>query len=167
MLVGVVPTAVADEASAAREDQFKAAYLFNFLKFVDWPPSVSPDVLAVCFIGGDGVYEAFGAGLEEKHAGARKLLVRRLKASDTAADCNALYVEAAASHDPRLASVSAASVLTVSDGKAFATTGIIELFTDNNRLRFNINIGHAQRVGLHISSSLLQLAAVIQKDDRS
>jgi hypothetical protein len=167
MLVSVPPGAVADEASVSREDQFKAAYLFNFLKFVEWPPSVPSDVLTVCFVGGSGVYEALGTGLDEKRAGARRLVLRRLKPAESAVDCNALYLEASASRDVRVATVSAAPILTVSDASAFATSGgMIELFADSNRLRFNINMGHAQRVGLRISSSLLQLAAAVEKEER-
>jgi hypothetical protein len=55
-------------------------------------------------------------------------------------------------------------VLTVSDAKAFIRNGgMIELFADSNRLRFNVNVGNAHRAGLRISASLLELAAAVDK----
>jgi hypothetical protein len=53
----------------------------------------------------------------------------------------------------------------VSDAKEFLRNGgIIELFTDENRLKFNINVDNAHRAGLRISSSLLQLAAAVEQE---
>ena len=55
----------APEAAELREAQFKAAYLFNFVKFVDWPANASA-VLTVCFVGGDGVLDALSDGIDAK-----------------------------------------------------------------------------------------------------
>lgn len=153
------------DAHASRADQFKAAYLFNFLKFVDWPASVPSDVLTVCFIGADGVQDTLASGIESKRAGSRRLTVRRLEGNSSLDGCNVLYVEALdANNDTRLASASERSILTVSDAAAFARHGgMIELFTDSNRLRFNINVNNTQKAGLRISSNLLQLAAQVER----
>ncbi|MET0986309.1 MAG: YfiR family protein [Steroidobacteraceae bacterium] len=152
----------------SREDQFKAAYLFNFLKFVDWPPSVANDVLTVCVIGADGVHDTLASGIESKRAGARRLTVRQLDTHASLDGCNVLYAEARdAPSDQRLASASQLSILTVSDASSFLLHGgMIELFTDSNRLRFNINVDNTQRAGLRISSNLLQLAAQVARDQK-
>jgi hypothetical protein len=57
------------------------------------------------------------------------------------------------------------ATLTISDAKGFAANGgMIELFTENHRLRFLINVHNAQRTGLRISSDLLKLAAGVQRE---
>ena len=153
---------IADEAATRREDQLKAGYVFNFVKFVEWPTSVPADVLTVCFAGAEGVHDALALGIENKRVGSRRLSVRRLQDAKAASGCNVLYLAAAVAPDgpPTVEP----TVLTVSDAKGFArNAGIIELFTVNNRLRFSINVDNAQQAGLRISSSLLQLAATVEK----
>jgi hypothetical protein len=154
------------DAIARREAQFKAAYLFNFVKFVDWPANGS-DVLTVCFIGGNGVFDALAEGIEAKRIGTRQLVVRRLDATATSDGCNAVYFdESASSHISAVIAAKETPILTISDAKAFtAKGGMIELFTDSNRLRFNINVDAAQKAGLRISSSLLQLAATVKRGE--
>ena len=147
-----------------REDQFKAAYLFNFAKFVEWPASAPADTLTVCFLGGEGVLEALANGIEAKRVGARKLIARQLEQPATVQDCEVLYADAA-SVDPSLGA--GLPVLTVSDAPQFAANGgMIELFTENHRLRFVINVANVHRAGLRISSDLLKLAASVQREER-
>jgi hypothetical protein len=159
------------QASAAepvtREDQFKAAYVINFLKFVEWPASTSEDVLTICFVGATGVHDTLASGIETKRAGARRLALRRIEPNTSVDGCNVLYVDASAASTVRLGTVGQQSILTISDAADFAQhTGMIQLFTDNNRLRFDINIDNAQKAGLRISSSLLQLAAQVRRETR-
>ena len=159
-----VPAAWADDSSARRADQLKAGYIFNFAKFVEWSPAGTTGPLTVCFLGASGVYDAFTSGIENKRVGTRPLAARQIVAPDEAGSCNVLYVDAQALHDEREV-LKTPGLLTVSDAEAFVHNGgMIELFTQSNRLRFNINVGNAHRAGLRISSSLLQLAATVDKD---
>jgi hypothetical protein len=147
-----------------REDQFKAAYLFNFVKFVEWPTAAATDTLTVCFLGGEGVHEALATGIEAKRVGPRKLIARRLGRPATVEDCEVLYADAA-SADPSLGA--GLPVLTISDAPQFATHGgMIGLFTENHRLRFVINVANVHRAGLRMSSDLLKLAASVQREER-
>ena len=155
----------ADEADARRETQLKSGYLLNFVKFVEWPPAAPGEPLTVCFLGASSMRETLEAGIENKRAGTRPLAVRQIEVSDKTDGCNVLYVEEKwalpaqiASRDPR------PPILTVSDAKEFTHNGgIIALFTDANPLRFIINVDNAHLAGLRISSSLLQLAAVVEQ----
>jgi hypothetical protein len=159
----VVSAASADD-TAQREDQFKAAYVLNFAKFVEWPATIATDTLNICFVGGTGVYDALSVGIADKRAGARRVAAKKLAVGASFDNCNVLYIDGAS---PRAAlpAVSQA-VLTVGNVKAFADhDGMIELFTINNRLRFNINVDRAQKAGLRISSDLLKLAAEIKRSD--
>jgi hypothetical protein len=155
--------ACADEADVHREDQLKAAYLFNFVKFVEWPATrIADQALIVCFVGGSGVHDALASGIENKRVGERPLALRRLPDTESDAGCDVLYLESQATASPTFAPKH--PMLTISDAKAFASHGgIIELFAESNRLRFKINVDNAQRAGLRISSNLLQLAASVEK----
>jgi len=146
-----------------REDQFKAAYLFNFVKFVEWPAGMAGDTVTVCFLGGQGVHEALSSGIDGKRVGTRKLLARRLGQPAAVDDCEVLYADATSVD---LSLTDGRPVLTVSDAPQFATSGgMIQLFTENHRLRFVINVTRAHRVGLRISSDLLKHAAEVRREE--
>ena len=155
----------ADEADVRRETQLKSGYLLNFVKFVEWPPTTPDAPLTLCFLGGAGMRETLESGIENKRVGSRPLAVRQIQDSGKTEGCNVLYVEEkwaltlAASREPP------PPMLTVSDAKGFARHGgIIELFTNENRLKFIINVDNARRAGLRISSRLLQLAATVEQE---
>jgi hypothetical protein len=168
MLVAVTVAAASARADAAtrREDQFKAAYVLNFVKFVAWPSTeTETEPLTICFAGGEGVYTALNTGIASKRVGARSLAALKMDESLTLAACDALYIEASmtAGYSFPLAS----AVLTISDAADFtARGGMIGLFTENHRLRFSINVQSAQQAGLRISSDLLKLAADVQRGPR-
>jgi hypothetical protein len=150
------------DAATQREDQFKAAYVFNFVKFVAWPDTEASDTLTICFVGGDGVYAALTDDIADKRAGDRSLAALKLSDTSSADICNALYIEASMmqSYDLELSR----PVLTISDAANFtAKGGMIGLFSENHRLRFVINAHSASQAGLRISSDLLKLAAHVQR----
>jgi hypothetical protein len=149
-----------------RADALKAGYLFNFLKFVEWPPLVPADVLTLCLLGGSGVYDEISTALAEKQLGARRLVARRITPAEPLAQCQVLYIDAT-----QLAAVSdvivtpPTALLTVSDAPDFLRSGgIIALFDEGNRLRFRISVDNARRADLRISSNLLQLASSVERE---
>jgi hypothetical protein len=158
---GLQSVAVEPEV-AARENQLKAGYLLNFAKLVEWPPSTPADSLTICVLGETGLYDALAIGLGGKRIGVRTLNAYRLAQTESTARCSVLYIDSTATG---AGGTLPATVLTVSDAKDFAHRGgIIELFTENNRLRFIINLDNARRAGLRINPSLLQLAAAVHKE---
>jgi hypothetical protein len=151
-------------AVAARGDQLKAGYVLNFARFVEWPES-APATLTLCVAGNRGVLDALRASESSNRIGARTITFREVGAADSVNGCNVLYLET--SNVRRVDQVQPNSAtLTVSNDKGFARSGgTIELFTQANRLRFIINTENARRAGLRISSSLLQLAAVVERGE--
>ncbi len=150
---------------AARADALKAGYLFNFMKFVEWPLAPA-DTLTVCFVGSSGVYDELTAGLPEKRLGTRRLVTHRLAPGESMVACQVLYIDAA-----QLPGVSGligerpSALLTVSDAPEFLQSGgIIALFDEGNRLRFRISVENARRANLRISSNLLQLASAVEHE---
>ncbi len=163
-LLGGVAGLAAAEAPPT-EYQLKAAFLFNFAKFVDWPTEAfsardSPLVIGVL---GEN---PFGQGLEEtirnKSVGGHPLSVKATNSLAEARKCHILYIspsETGRLHQV-LDSVRDSNVLTVGETEQFLDSGgIINFVIQGQKIRFEINAGAAKRAGLKVSSKLLSLSA--------
>jgi len=170
-LLGVLaPTApnTAESGSPPLEFQVKAAFLYNFAKFVEWPREAFRDADAafvICVVDDEEFADALDRAIQGKTVDGRGFQVRRLPASDPTDFCQILYLGAAGSS--RLAglleTLRGAPVLTVGDALGFIRHGgIINFIVRDNRLRFEINPDAASRAGLRISSKLLTLASVVR-----
>jgi len=150
------------------EYQMKAAYLFNFIKFVEWPPQsfASPSSpIVLCVLGEDPFGSALQEAVRGKTAGDRTVVVRPVTDLAGAKRCHIVFVSAATwNHDrPALATLAGNPLLTVGESPGFATKGgIIRFKLDGARLRFEINVEAAQQARLQISSKLLSLAEIIR-----
>jgi len=153
----------------ASEYQIKAAYLYNFAKFVEWPPEVlsrKDDPIRICIVGENPFGNYLNESTEEKTINGRKLLVRRLKAGESLRGCQVAFISSSERTHLRtiLENVNRASVLTVGETEGFAALGGVINFTmEESRVRFEINVDAAERAGLKISSKLLSLAKIIKE----
>jgi hypothetical protein len=160
----VAPAAAAPD-DAVRADQIKAAYLFNFLKFVEWPAGAFEEAIEICFAGAPGVHESLQSAAGDKRIGARRVALRALFPGESPRQCAVVYVGVDAQMGEPLLQHARASSLTVSDAPNFTRNGgAIQLYTEANRLRFVINVENARRAGLRISSNLLKLASNVEQD---
>ena len=148
-----------------REAALKAAFLYNFAKFTEWPRQRSDaeaGPLIFC-VGQNSTLRPAIDELQGKKVGDRDVRPLMLAESANAAMCHVLFVDS--SLPPRLrrqAETDLFGVLTVSDLPDFARAGgDIGFFFANNQLRFQINLEAARRRGLGFSSKLLRLADVI------
>jgi hypothetical protein len=153
------------------EYEIKAAFLYNFAKFVEWPRSAFSDPkqpLGVCVFGRD----PFGHTLEEallgKSIGNRQVYLGRARQVPDLAGCQMVFISAAeSSHLVEIISgLRGHSVLLVGESEGFASSGgAIQFVLDQNRVRFAINPDAANRAGLKISSKLLALATIVRDAD--
>ena len=150
----------------ATADEVKAAFIFNFVKFVEWPSEVMPPgaPLVLGVLGGEGIEESLRSYARGKTVNGRELVVRRVTAGDDNSRLQLLFVGTA--EQRRAADVirrlDGNAVLTVSDVEPLSATGaVIALAMDQNRVRFDINLDAAERNRLRISSKLLALARVV------
>ncbi|MEX2525591.1 MAG: YfiR family protein [Gammaproteobacteria bacterium] len=155
-------------AAAAPEYEVKAAFIYNFSRFIDWPeePEAKKD-LYFCVLGRDPFGEAL-ENLEGREVQGRTLTIRRLERIEERGDCAIIYISPSLSGD-YVALLDILSrdrgVLSISDIDGFAENGgVIELYLENNKVRFAINIEAARRTGLEMSSQLLRLARIIEGD---
>jgi len=155
-----------DAQEALPEYQVKAAYLFNFLKFVEWPDDAFSDALAPIVIGIAGD-DPFGESLPQVTMGktvqGRDLVIRKYHVGESMKGCQILFINAAEKKrlPQLLAGLKGSSVLVVSDMAGFLDKGgMIQFLSENNRIRFAINVDATGRANLKISSKLLSLARV-------
>lgn len=154
------------QQSKPEEYQVKAVYLFNFGKFIDWPaPAARDDSFAICVLGRD----PFGAVLDSTLAGEsindKKLVARRIATAQDSSDCRIVFISASEAGRIKqvLAGVEKAGVLTVSDAPDFtASGGMIQFVLKDNKIRFEVNLGAAQKAGLTFSSQLLKVATDVK-----
>lgn len=159
-------TAVHSQNSPS-EYQVKAAFLFNFAKFVEWPPDTFPNAtapIALCVFR----HDPFGSALDEvirgKTINNRELVARRIHDLAELKGCQVLFVDEREEKQlPEiLTSLKGVSSLVVGEGAEFAERGgAIQFFLENNKLRFAINIDAVQRSRLQASSKLLALARIV------
>jgi len=163
MLIGVASTIETWSAKEASADEIKAAFLYNFIKFVEWPDAAfhtdNPD-LTIGILGEGSTGDALES-LSGKLVNGRPILLRRFAGLDEVEACHVLFVPRSRRADLRavLARVSDSPVLTIGDGEGFAARGgMIALTRAGSRVRFEINLGAARAANLEISSKLLRLA---------
>lgn len=155
------------QAQVLNEYEAKAAFLFNFVKFVEWPSQAFADGSSPLIIGvvGDdrysGVIEQMITG---KTANGRRLVVKRFPNFKALTYCHIVFVRS--SEIDRIRQTLAAAgpgALTVGETESFAQWGGIINFTIvDGKLRLEINQTSAERAGLKISAKLLSLARVIR-----
>ena len=167
LLVAAAVAAGADDRSDL-EYQVKAAFLFNFAKFVEWPADAfaTPQApVVICVLGTDPFGDSLDQVVRGETVNGRPLAVRRLRQLLQVRECQIVFLAGAERRwqDELLSSIEGASVLTVGEGDGFLNGGgIIRFVLEENRVRFDINLGAAEASRLKLSSRLLRLARSVQ-----
>lgn len=169
MISGVTTTGA--EEVRPTEYQVKAAFLYNLVKFVEWPKKSLPDsspTMNLCIAGEDqlgSVLEAYEGEVVRN----RKLLIKRVKELHQMHECHILYI--CESEHERLSEIlrglKGLSILTAGDKKDFAKKGvIINFYLEENKVRFEVNVDAANRARLIISSKPLKIARIVHDEER-
>lgn len=165
----IVPMTDAQQQKAS-EYQVKAAYLFNFAKFIKWPASVADktNFFAICVLGQDPFGATLDSTMADEQLDGKRMVVKRISAAQDAEDCRILFISAnEESHLKEiLQTVDESGVLTVSDIPSFSRRGgMIEFVLDGDRIRFEINLSSAEASRLTLSSQLLKVATAVRTDE--
>jgi hypothetical protein len=158
-------TASAAQTPTASDVAVKAAFVYNFAKFAEWPTRAAHAPIIVCVVGDDAIAAALVDTVRGKNINGHALEIWRPQEGTTWRTCSVLFIAAAESRQSAsdLGGIRTMPILTVSDGKGFSQAGgIIELYVEGGRMRFAINVDAAERSGLQLSSRLLGLAKVIR-----
>jgi len=156
-------------AQISRVDQIKAAFLYNFTKFIEWPPQSFTDARAAIVIGvlGDSSMAAvLDDVVRDRRVNGRPITVRTIQSAADAASTHVLFVsDAAGSQWAQVqAAIETRPVVTVGESPSFARKGgTINFVLQGDKLRFEINMTAAERSGVKISAQLQKLAAAVQR----
>jgi hypothetical protein len=155
-------------AQGPSEYQVKAAFLYNFAKFVEWPADAPGQPFCIGILGADPFGPLIDETLNGKTLGGRGVVVRRFSRPEDALACQIVFVAiSAAPLKPLLKRFENRSVLTVGEAPAFCQSGgIIGLEVSDQRIRFAVNREAADRAQLKLSSKLLSLATRIWGERR-
>ena len=151
-------------ANAVSESQVKAAFIYNFVRFVEWPSQSFPSSdtpVTIGIVGGEQVGDAIEQLTKGKTVDGRRLVVKRLSSRDTFDGCHILFIGASERGHTNgiLDRLRDSSVLTIGETDGFVQNGgVIGFVIDNNKIAFEVNTGAAKRKHLRVSSQLLKLA---------
>jgi hypothetical protein len=167
LAVMIAVTATAAPGAPVSEAQVRAAMVYNFASYTEWPgPTAQEQPLVIGVIGNDAVALALQAS--GRLGSGREIDVQSLSASEELSRCQVLYVSGIADRviAATLAKVSGMPVLTIGEQDHFTQLGgIIRVYSEGNRLRFEVNMTHASGVRLKISSRVLDLARLVRNPD--
>jgi hypothetical protein len=160
--VGLITLCVCATAHAQTidEEQAKALFLFNFARFVQWPDE-GMGTIVIGVAGDDHLAETTETLVRGRTIDGRAVVVRRLRHADDPAGTHVLYVASSRQReDAEILQRTRGGVLTVGETVQFLRDGgIIRIFVENHRVRFQVNAPALGAAGLKVHSQLLSLAA--------
>lgn len=151
------------------EYEVKAAYLYNFGRFIEWPadsPLSKTNSFLYCVLGQDPFGPALDSILAGETVQGKSAAAKRISRPEDALDCHVLFVSA--SEEPHLKgildTIDSKGVVTVSDIPGFSRRGgMIQFVSEGDRIRFEVNLTVAQDARLTLRSELLKVAAAVRK----
>lgn len=171
MLVAVTMSGPAgSDAQALDEYQVKAAFVYNFAKFIEWPQGSlrSPDhPFTVCVLQHNPFGQALESTIRGKSIQGRPLAFRQITDVHQCAECQILFISSLEARRFRSLPepLKQSGILTVGEAPGFASNGgVINFKIEDGHVRFEINIEAAERARLHISSKLLSLAQIVRPE---
>jgi hypothetical protein len=168
-LVLTVHLSAGGPARPPDEYQVKAAFLYNFARFIEWPAEVfrdPNDPFVICVLGEDPFGRALDDVVSGKKIDGRGFTVRRISEARRATGCMILFVSSTERKPvlSTLGSLNQSGVLTVGETDNATSDGmIINLMLQDGKVRFEIDMDAAEKERLRFSSKLLSLATVVKK----
>lgn len=157
----------------AKLDELKAAFVFQFANFAEWPEDAFENdaaPLVICIVGNDAMADLLEESVEGKNVAGHPLEVVAKDRPGELDTCHIVFFDAAERRiiDEALEDLTEKPVLTVSDADDFTRDGgVIRLYQQTSKLRIEVNIDAAERAHLKISSKLLSLARVVREESDS
>jgi YfiR/HmsC-like len=153
-------------AQDVTEPALKAAFIYNFAKFTDWPADAVPATAQfnACVLGDPALGDALERAMVGRHLAGRQIGVSRVRLGAAMRSCHLLYISGLTwtQIEALTASLRGAPILTISDLDDFTRVGVVQMFVESGKMRFNFNLDVARQARLQLSSKLLVLAAHVR-----
>jgi len=162
LVMAISVFAGAAHAQAVSEPAVKAAFLFKFLGYVEWPAAALPTDASyvIATLGGDDVASELERIVATRSINGRRVIVRRIAENDAVRNVHVLFI--ARGHPAArevIRAVQRQPVLTVTEGERGLDLGsVVNLLTLEDRVGFEVSLDAAERAGLGISSRMLAVA---------
>ncbi len=168
-LASSVQTGYSEESEYSEFD-IKAAFLYNFARFVDWPEDVleESDSLEICILGPNPFSNSLEDIVEGKTAQGKPIAINYVSELGELLNCQILYItsDSKEQSEAALAMIADRSVLTVSDIPGFASHGgMVGFYLDDGSVRFEVNRKLSSQAGLTFSSRLLNIARLVSEKE--
>ena len=152
------------QSQEIEEHQLKAAFLFNFTKFINWPPADASSKLTVCVVNAKEVAGALEAVTRGKSVDARQVIIQQLSFPAALETCQLLFIGSSGKKmEEILMEAKKIPIVTVGEDEKFLRRGgMINFVLEDGKLRFQINTDAVGRSGINISSKLLSLAKIVR-----
>jgi hypothetical protein len=143
--------------------EVKAAFLYNFARFIEWPPEVSDVQPCIGILGKDPFGPVLDQMVRATSINGRRFVIRRFKTGQEPGDCRILFISS--SEQKRLREILqhlwGRPVLTVGDMPGFCESGgMIDFDLADDRVRFEVNVQAAEQARLEVSCKLLAVARI-------
>ena len=160
----------ADQGQHPTEAQVKAAYLYNFGKFVRWQTPADTNTFDICVLGKNPFGSTLAATVTGEQVGGKSIVARDVVGVPETSHCKILFISR--SEEGRLKLVLSAAkksnILTVSDMPDFVERGgMIGLVNIEGKIRFEVNVGSVNEAGMTVSSELLKVAVKVVGTNQS
>lgn len=143
---------------APLEYQVKAAYLLNFIKFIEWPAAETETPFTICVVGDDPFGTTLDQTVHGENVEGRPIVIQRT-GHGLPSGCQMAFISSSELGIKGLAGGVGPGVLTVGDGANFVKQGgMIGFVLENRRVKFEVNLAAARNAGLKVSARLLTVA---------
>jgi len=169
LLVAILALSIPVDYAAQEQDEYevKAAFIFNFLKFMEWPQTGASGNFEICILGDDPFEKTLDQLTKGKSAFGRPIQVRRIKDPVEARSCQIAFASSAerAKAAKLIDAVRGTAVLTVGETPEFLHAGgMIALSMDGSHVNIVINANATQTAGIKVSAKLMSLAKPYKSD---
>jgi len=168
---GIVIPAQASEPLQLHEQEIKAGLLYNFLKYIEWPPAAmarSPSTITVCIFG-DDPFDGYLQPMAGRTVNRHEIALRTIHDIHEAGACHLVFINADEKDQwsPLVKFLEGKNILTVSDFDGFADSGgMIEFGRKDQHISVSLNPDAIAAAGLHVEDRLLKLVTVVHPPAR-
>jgi hypothetical protein len=164
--MAVLAASASDMQGQVTADQIKAAYMFNFAKFIEWPAEALAGAASLnfCALGRSATVDEVDSLVSGKSINSRPIKIRHLGKPEEIKDCHLVFLAGSAGKQEQklFQAAKGLPILLVGESPGFAHAGgTIGFLTENGKVLFEINISSAEEAHLKISSKLLALARIV------